>query len=132
MSSDEDALRRIFEDQLPASVRAGDADAYIGLWGGPDPMWCPQDVADVCGLEAIHAAVSALFAEYNIAAAFTADAVVAIGSHGYVRGTSEEQLRAKNEQTVSTTYTREVWLFVQEAGEWKINCMVFNHKPAPN
>jgi hypothetical protein len=24
------------------------------------------------------------------------------------------------------------WLFVRDAGEWKINCMVLNHKPAPD
>jgi hypothetical protein len=34
MSSDDDVLRRIFEEELPAHVRAGDADGYISLWGG--------------------------------------------------------------------------------------------------
>jgi ketosteroid isomerase-like protein len=130
MADDEDALRRIFEEQLPACIRSGDADCYIRLWGGADPMWCPQDVADVRGLDAIHAAVTALFAEYEITGVFTADAVGVLGSRGYVRGTSEEQLRAKNHQSVSTITTREVWLLSREAGEWKINCMVFNHKPA--
>jgi ketosteroid isomerase-like protein len=132
MASDEDTLRRIFEEQLPACIRAADADAYIGLWGGLDPMWCPQDTADVCGLDAIRAAVAALFAEYEIAGTFNADAVVAVGSRGYVLGTSQEQLRRKDDQSLSTLWTREIWLFVAEAGEWKINCMVFNHKPTPH
>jgi hypothetical protein len=26
----------------------------------------------------------------------------------------------------------EVWLFGREAGQWKINCIVFNHKPTPH
>jgi ketosteroid isomerase-like protein len=130
MASDEDTLRKIFEEQLPAHVQAGDADGYISLWGGPDPLWCPQDVADVRGFEAIRAAVASLLDDYDITPSFTADAVVAVGSHGYVRGTSREELRPKNDQTVSILWTREVWLFVREAGDWKINCMVFNHKPA--
>lgn len=131
MADDEDTLRRIFEEQLPACIRAGDAGGYIRLWGGPDPMWCPQDVADVRGLDAIHAAVTVLFADFEITGVFTADEVAAIGSRGYVRGTSEEQLRAKSGDTVSTLWTREVWLFVHEGDEWKVNCMIFNHKPGP-
>lgn len=132
MASDKDTLRRIFEEQGPAQMRAGDIDGYIKLWAGPDPMWCPQDIADVRGLDAIRAAVGALFAEYDFTPAFTADGVVAQGSHGYVTGTARLGLRRKNDQRVSTLCTREVWLFVREAGEWKINGMVFNHKPTPH
>jgi len=132
MINDEDTLRRIFEHQGPASMRAGDIDGYITLWAGPDPIWCPQDRADVRGLDAIRVAVGALFAEYHFTPAFTADTVVAHGSHGYVTGTARLELRRKDDQRVSTLRTREVWLFVRDAGEWKINCMVFNHKPAPD
>jgi hypothetical protein len=32
---------------------------------------------------------------------------------------------------VSVQWTREIWPFVEEAGGWKINGMIFNHKPAP-
>jgi hypothetical protein len=61
MASDEDTLRRMFDEQQPATMRAGDVEAPIGLRVVPDPVWCPQAVADVCGLEAIRTAVGALF-----------------------------------------------------------------------
>jgi ketosteroid isomerase-like protein len=132
MVSDEDTLRRIFEQQGPATMRDADIDGYIKLWAGSDPIWCPQDIADVRGLDAIRAAVAALFAEYDFTPTFTADTVAAFGWHGYVTGTARLDLRRKNDQRRSTVYTREVWLFGREAGQWKINGMVFNHKPAPH
>jgi len=61
------------EDTAPADLRRAAAGYYAGRrrrspyraagrpWAVPDPMWCPQDVADVCGLEAIHTTVGALF-----------------------------------------------------------------------
>jgi ketosteroid isomerase-like protein len=131
MTSDEDTLRRIFEVDGPQTMHDGDVEAYIGLWGGPDPMWSPQDVADVRGVPAIRAAVGALFAAYDFSTAFTADAVAVLGSRGYVRGMARLQLTAKKGGRVSVQWTREIWLFVQEAGGWKINGMIFNHKPAP-
>jgi ketosteroid isomerase-like protein len=132
MVSDEDTLRRIFEQQGPATMRDADIDGYIKLWAGPDPIWCPQDIPDVRGLDAIRAAVAALFAEYDFTPTVTADTVAAFGSHGHVTGTARLDLRRKNDHSRSTVYTREVWLFGREAGQWKINCMVFNHKPAPH
>jgi hypothetical protein len=53
MASDEDASRRIFDEHQPATIRAGDLEAFLGLRGGPDLMWCPQKAADVCRLDTI-------------------------------------------------------------------------------
>ena len=131
MSSDDETLRRIFEEELPAHVRAGDADGYISLWGGDDCLWCPQDGADVRGRDAIHQAVATLLSQVDIDPSFSADEARAIGTHGYVLGTSAERLRPKDGSPESTLYTREVWLFVNEEGDWRIRCMVFNHKPGP-
>lgn len=84
------------------------------------------------GLPAIRAAVGKLFAEYEFTTAFTADAVAVLGSRGHVRGMARLQLAAKTDGRVVVQWTREIWLFVADRGTWKINGMIFNHKPAPS
>jgi ketosteroid isomerase-like protein len=84
----------------------------------------------VRGREAIHQAVATLLSQVEIDPTFSADEARALGTHGYVLGTSTERLRPKDGSPESTLYTRELWLFGKEDG-WKIRCMVFNHKPGP-
>lgn len=52
-NSDENAIAKIFEEELPAQIRAGNVDGYVSLWGGADPMWFLQDAADAKGIHAI-------------------------------------------------------------------------------
>jgi ketosteroid isomerase-like protein len=131
MSDDADTIRRIFEQELPAHIRAGDADGYISLWGGDDCLWCPQDSPDVFGRAAIHQAVADLLASVEIDPTFVADEAHAYDAHGYVLGTTSEKMRPRDGSPPSVLYTRELWQFVKDDGQWKIRCMVFNHKPAP-
>ena len=70
-ATDEETTTRIFEQELPTMVRRGDVDGYMSLWGGENCRWCPQDVADVCGTDQIHAAVADLFARYTIDPSFS-------------------------------------------------------------
>jgi ketosteroid isomerase-like protein len=130
-SPDEKTLTSIFEVELPARVRAADVDGYMSLWGGADPMWCIPDQPDAHGLDAIRAGVSALLAEDAIDATFTADAAVVLADRGYVNGTSRELVMPRNGGPTTIVYTREIWLFIRDAGTWKINCIVFKHSPPP-
>jgi ketosteroid isomerase-like protein len=129
-TTDAEALTRIFEEELPAMVRSGDVDGYMSLWGGENCLWCPQDVPDARGTGQIHEAVAALFAQFTIAPSFKADEAAAFASKGYVLGTSTEKIQPKDGGPSTVLNTRELWLFVNEDVGWKINCMVFNHKPS--
>ena len=132
MSDDADAIRGIFEKELPAHIRAGDADGYISPWGGDDCLWCPQDAPDVLGRAAIHQAVADLLASVDIEPTFVADEAQAYDTYGYVLGSSSENMRPRDGSPPSVLYTRELWLFVKDDDRWKIRCMVFNHQPAPS
>jgi ketosteroid isomerase-like protein len=129
-TTDEAAITGIFVQELPSMVRAGDVDGYMGLWGGGNCRWCPQDVPDARGTGEIREAVASLFAQFTIDPSFEADEAAACESKGYVLGTSTERLQPKGGGPSTVLNTRELWLFVKEEAGWKINCMVFNHKPS--
>lgn len=67
---------------------------------------------------------------YKIDGRFHADQAVAMGDRGFVNGTSAENIQPTDGSPAYVLNTREIWLFVKEVGGWKINCIVFNHKPS--
>jgi uncharacterized protein (TIGR02246 family) len=128
MSDDERAVTAIFEELLPAFVRAGDVAGYVSLFAD-DCMWCPPDRPDQTGKAEIEAAVGALLGEFTVAPRFHADEVKVIERYAFVNGTSREIItpRAGGPQTIVDT--REFWLLVKRHDEWKITRLIFNDKP---
>ncbi|GAA2399611.1 hypothetical protein GCM10010191_03350 [Actinomadura vinacea] len=126
---DETEIRRIFQEELPAYVRASDITGYMSLWD-EDCMWCPPDLPERRGKDEIRKGVSDFLAEYEIDPTFHAEEIKVVEQYGYVCGTSYEEVRPREGGPSKTVRSREIWLLRRADGDWKIARIIFNHQPA--
>src|SRR5688500_17958893 len=97
---DEDQIRRIFEEEMPARVRANDIAGYVSHFAD-DAVWCPSNAVDRYGPIEIAEGLTATLANVNIDPLFTADEVKVMGDFGYVFGGSKETLHPKDGSATS-------------------------------
>jgi len=122
-------MRHIFVDVLPSKVRSRDTYGYAALFA-EDAVWCRPEAPDCVGPAEIQRGVSEILADQDIDPVFTADEVEVLGSYGYVFGRSAETLRPHDGSPSSVVYSRELWVFREVAGAWKIFRMIWNIKPS--
>jgi ketosteroid isomerase-like protein len=109
-------IRNIFEVQLPSKVRARDIQGY-----GAQVRHGPKEIAE---------GVAAVLADVAIDPTFYADEVKVMDRFGYVFGRSTEVVTPLQGGPSSTVYSRELWLFHEFAGDWKIARMIWNFAPS--
>jgi uncharacterized protein (TIGR02246 family) len=126
---DEDRLRTIFEEEMPACVRANDIPGYVSHFAD-EAVWCPSNAVDRYGPIQIAEGLTAALANLTIDPLFTADEVTVMGDFGYVFGRSKETLHPKDGSPTSVVDSRELWLFRKRDGAWKIYRMIWNFKPS--
>lgn len=126
---DAEEMRRTFVDVLPSKVRTRDTWGYASLFA-EDAVWCRPDVPDCVGPAAIQQGVAAILADKDIDPLFLADEVKVLGDYGYVFGRSEETLRPHDGSPATIVYSRELWVFHDVGGVWKIFRMIWNIKPS--
>src|SRR4051812_19257991 len=120
-NGDEDAIRKIFLEELPGYVESGDVAGYMSLWAD-NCWWCPPDRPDEIGKAAIQTGVTVFFDEFTFQTTFHADEVMVVEQYGYINGTSHEIVTPKAGGPNQIVDTREFWLFVKgDDGGWKIS-----------
>lgn len=120
-------LRTIFEVTLPMMVRTRNIQGYVNLFTR-DGMWCPVNAQDRYGREDIAVGLAAALADVDIDPQFTAQEILVEGPFGYVLGFSKEAITPHDGSAPYVAWSREVWGFRIEDGEYKIARLIYNLK----
>jgi uncharacterized protein (TIGR02246 family) len=126
--SDEDAIRRLFEETYASNVRSGDVDAYVAMFT-EDAFWMPPGDADRRGVNEIAEAFGMQSISVAIEPRLTAEEIQVIGNLAYVVGISLATITPKEGGQSNKVKLRIVWLLRKEAGTWKIAREIWNSKP---
>jgi len=124
MTHHEQGVRALLA-KYEALLNASDADGIAGLYAA-DGIFMPQGLPTAAGREAVLQSYRAIFGNITLTIAFDVDEVlVADGlataltrSHGSVR------VKATNDEAAESN--REIFVFTQREGAWKIARYMFN------
>ena len=127
-------MKQAITDQIKAyeqSLNTSDAPAALAVYGS-EPVFMAQNMPAFVGREAVLAAYQHIFQVIQLKVAFTIHEIAPIsGDLAYVRTTSagETNILAAN-RTVKEA-NNELFVFRQEAGQWKIHRYLFatSHPP---
>ncbi|MFW9257624.1 YybH family protein [Nostoc sp. CALU 546] len=127
-SSDQDEIRKVFEEVYAANVRSGNLQGYASMYT-ENALWMPPGVPDRRGTADIVEGFAAQIAQQDIDPIFTAEEIKVIGDFGYVIGMSQATIRPKDGTTPRQANFRALWLMKKEQGIWKIDRQIWNSKP---
>lgn len=130
---DVEELRRMFEVELPAAVRARDVEAYASHFA-EEAVWCPPDVAEGHNPAEIAKGFAGLIANVNVDPVFTTHDIVVKGKDAHLFGRGLLTIYPLDGGPSSVDHSRELRIFRKEQGVWKITYMMWNSdptKPAP-
>ncbi len=126
--SDEDEIRRLFEETYATNVRSGDVDAYVAMFT-EDAFWMPPGDADRRGVNEIAEAFGMQSISVAIEPKLTAEEIQVNGNFAYIVGISLATITPKDGGQSNKVKLRIVWLLRKEAGTWKIAREIWNSKP---
>ncbi|MBW4631250.1 MAG: SgcJ/EcaC family oxidoreductase [Iphinoe sp. HA4291-MV1] len=129
VASDEDEIRKLFEETYASNVRAGDVDAYVAMFT-EDAFWMPPESRDRRGPDEIADGFEEVFGNRSVKPELTAEEIQVIENFGYVVGMSSAMLYPEDDDSEpSEVKLRIVWLVRKEQGTWKIAREIWNSKP---
>ena len=129
MSTDQEEIRRVFEEVYPENVKTKNLEGYGEMYT-ENALWMPPDAPDRCGIPDIVEGFAGTVADQDIDPIFKADEieVTQTGTVGYVVGISDATIYPHNGEPKQAKY-RALWLMKKEGGKWLINRQIWNNKP---
>ena len=112
-------------DSYEQALNASDVDAVIALYAD-DGVFMPSSAPTAVGIESVRAAYEYVFKTIKLNIAFTVEEIVADGSIAFARTGSKGSVTVLADGTTVPEENRELFVFQEEDGVWKIARYMFN------
>ena len=124
MTHDENSIRAILA-KYEQSLNASDAESIAGLYT-TDAVFMPQGFPTAAGREAVLQSYRAIFANITLKIEFEVDEIVAGSGMATAVTRSKGSVHVNATGDESPESNREVFVFAQEEGAWRIARYMFN------
>ena len=124
MTHDEKAIRTLLAD-YERLLNASDAESIAGLYSA-DGIFMPQGFPTAAGRDAVLQSYRAIFGNITLAIEFEIDEVVAGDGMATALTRSNGSVRVNATGDEAPESNRELFVFAQEEGSWRIARYMFN------
>ena len=124
MTHDEKAIRTLLAD-YERLLNASDAESIAGLYSA-DGIFMPQGFPTAAGRDAVLQSYRAIFGNITLAIEFEIDEVVAGAGMATALTRSNGSVRVNATGDEAPESNRELFVFAQEEGSWRIARYMFN------
>lgn len=126
-STDRTRITELLETYEKA-LNAADAASAASLYAA-DGVFCPHNLPTAAGVE-ILGSYEQIFATISLAIAFTIHEIVVDGDTAFAVTESKGEVTVLELGITAPEANRELFVFVREAGDWKIGRYMFNKTTA--
>ena len=112
-------------DRYEQALNASDVDAVLDLYAD-DGVFMPSSAPTAVGIENVRAAYEHVFTTIKLNIAFIVEEIVADGSIAFARTGSQGTVTILGDGTTVPEENRELFVFQQEDGVWKIARYMFH------